>query len=295
MWFLVGTATPLCLIGVLITQFRTRAPGAETFPQLMLARFGKRVHLLFCFITILNNLSILTSVVNTGSGFYSVISERVTFELAWIITVIVGEICASVGSMSDILPFSATIFVYLLTMGLVITIKVFFYDETGLLGKKTYNDCSRSIEKVYNATHAVDLSNEKDGDDHLTMRSYFSLEMGLCKFLARPTVEIAKRLLGPNGLFALFSLYAFIVTTATIMQIFSVTKILTLDIYAVHLRPFRVCYEVNCCIFCGKSKDEKTRPKDKCLCCDPANCQQCQEDLKSVATENINLPLSGWS
>uniref|UniRef100_A0A915F0S5 Uncharacterized protein n=1 Tax=Echinococcus canadensis TaxID=519352 RepID=A0A915F0S5_9CEST len=288
MWFLVGTATPLCLIGVLITQFRTRAPGAETFPQLMLARFGKRVHLLFCFITILNNLSILTSVVNTGSGFYSVISERVTFELAWIITVIVGEICASVGSMSDILPFSATIFVYLLTMALVITIKVFFYDETGLLGKKTYNDCSRSIEKVHNATHAVDLSHEKDGDDHLTMRSYFSLEMGLCKFLARPTVEIAKRLLGPNGLFALFSLYAFIVTTATIMQIFSVTKILTIDIYAVHLRPFRVCYEVNCCIFCGKSKDEKTRPKDKCLCCDPADCQQCQEDLKSEKNGNHN-------
>nr|CDS19094.1 hypothetical protein EgrG_000438000 [Echinococcus granulosus] len=104
----------------------------------------------------------------------------------------------------------------------------------------------------------------------------------------RPTVEIAKRLLGPNGLFALFSLYAFIVTTATIMQIFSVTKILTLDIYAVHLRPFRVCYEVNCCIFCGKSKDEKTRPKDKCLCCDPANCQQCQEDLKSEKNGNHN-------
>ncbi|KAL5960805.1 Urea-proton symporter DUR3 [Taenia solium] len=173
-WFMVGIGMSLCFVGILIAQFRTRAPGAETFPQLMLAR--------------------------------------------------------------------SAIFIYLLTMTLVITIKVFFCDETGLL--------------------------------------------------ASSTVEIAKRLLGPNGLFTLFSLYAFVVTTSTLLQITSITKILTFDIYAVHLRPFRVCYEVNCCIFCGKSKGQLTRPKDKCQCCDPAECLQCQEDLKSVTAESSDLPLS---
>ncbi|VDD81897.1 unnamed protein product [Mesocestoides corti] len=53
------------MLGILLTQFRTRAPGARIFPQLMLARFGKRVHLLFCILTILNNISIITSVVNS--------------------------------------------------------------------------------------------------------------------------------------------------------------------------------------------------------------------------------------
>ncbi|VDM33423.1 unnamed protein product [Hydatigera taeniaeformis] len=284
MWFMVGTGTPLCFVGILITQFRTRAPGAETFPQLMLARFGKRVHLLFCIFTILNNLSIVAAVVNTGCGFYSVISKNVTFELAWIITVVVSEICATVGSMSNLLPFSSAMFIYLLTMTLVITIKVFFYDEAGLLG---------SIEKIYNAAQEVDIFHKNDGSDHLTMRNYFSFEMGLCKFVASPTVEIAKRLLGPNGLFTLFSLYAFVVTTATHLQILSITKILTFDIYAVHLRPFRVCYEINCCIFCGKSKEEKTRPKDKCQCCEPSDCLQCQENLKSVTAKSSDLPLSG--
>ncbi|KAL5107751.1 putative urea active transporter 1 [Taenia crassiceps] len=340
--FFTHSQQPFGRAGILITQFRTRAPGAETFPQLMLARFGKRVHLLFCFFTILNNISIVAAVVSTGCGFYSVISQNVTFELAWIITVIVSEICATAGNMSHLLPFSSVMFIYLLIMTLVITIKVFFYDETGLLG---------SIERVYNATHDADNFHEKDGNVRLTMRNYFSLESGLCKCLAQivelifdqalwetcsfftpgqeswgimattliwcafplvfgsscgfgslalnanneaftpersSTVEIAKRLLGPNGLFTLFSLYAFVVTTATLLQIISITKILTFDIYAVHLRPFRVCYEVNCCIFCGKSKGEKTRPKDKCRCCDPADCLQCQEDLKSVTTENCD-------
>ena len=120
--------------------------------------------------------------------------------------------------------------------------------------------------------------------------------------------EIARHFLGPNGLFVVFSMYALIVTTATVLQISSITKILTLDIYAVHLRvsestvvhplllkccyeikepysyscsqPFRVCYDINCCVFCGKSKDEITRPKDKCQCCDLVECQQCQEDLR---------------
>lgn len=72
-WFLVGNATPLCLMGIIVTRFRTRVPGAETFPQLMLALFGKRVHLLFCSLIILNNISTIASVIT--SKFLQVLNK----------------------------------------------------------------------------------------------------------------------------------------------------------------------------------------------------------------------------
>ncbi|VDL18111.1 unnamed protein product [Hymenolepis diminuta] len=334
-WYLVGAATPISMMGILVTQYRSKAPGGETFPQFMLARFGKRVHLLFCCLTIINNMAIISAVVNTGCKFYSVISADVTFELAWIVTVIVAEICATVGTIKHLIPFSYIMFVYFQFVAMVIAIKVFMFDPTNTMG---------SFKKIYDAIVLADSNITEVSSRRLTMRSYLAMNMGISKLLAQtceivfdqsiwdtyayfvpgeegwgtlvtvliwcsfplvfgtscgfgsillqmsnngispdkvPTVEIAKSILGHDGLFVLFSLYAFMVTTATTLKIFSITKVLTMDLYAVHLRPFRVCFDVNCCTFCGKSKDDQTRPKDKCQCCDPEECIQCQEDKKA--------------
>ncbi|KAM3185600.1 hypothetical protein ACTXT7_006055 [Hymenolepis weldensis] len=334
-WYLVGAATPISIMGILVTQYKSRAPGGETFPQFMLARFGKRVHLLFCCLTIINNMAIISAVVNTGCKFYSAISANVTFELAWIVTVIVAEICATVGTIKHLIPFSYIMFVYFQFVAMVIAIKVFIFDPTNTMG---------SFKKIYDATVLADSNITELSSRRLTMRNYLAMNMGISRLLAQtceivfdqsmwdtyayfapgeegwgtlaavliwcsfplvfgtscgfgsillqmsnnavssdkvPTVEIAKSILGKDGLFVLFSLYAFMVTTATTLKIFSITKVLTKDLYAVHMRPFRVCFDVNCCTFCGKSKEDQARPKDKCQCCDPAECIQCQEDKKA--------------
>uniref|UniRef100_A0A5K3F161 Phorbol-ester/DAG-type domain-containing protein n=1 Tax=Mesocestoides corti TaxID=53468 RepID=A0A5K3F161_MESCO len=128
-----------------------------------------------------------------------------------------------------------------------------------------------------------------------------SLALGFSQFTtqnhAHPTVEVTKRLFGQAGLLLLFALYAFIVTTATVLQIFSITKVMTHGIYAVHMRPFRVSPDFNCCIFCGKSKGEITLPNDKCQCCEYSDCLQCQEDLKAAEnghrTYTLGCPAHG--
>ncbi|VDN96435.1 unnamed protein product [Rodentolepis nana] len=345
-WYLFGAATPLIIMGILVTQYKSRAPGGGTFPQLLLARFGKRVHLLFCCLTIVNNMAIISDVVDNGCKIYSAISADVTFELAWIVTVIAAYICATVGTVKHLIPFSYTMFIYFQLVTVVIAVKVFMFDPTNTIG---------SFDKVYNAAVRTDSDITEPSSGHLTMRSYLAMKLGISRLLVKTCevvfdqsiwdtyacfvpgeegwgtllailiwcpfplvfgmgfgfgsllfqtstnytsletasmVDVAKSLMGENGLFVLFSLYAFTVTTGTTLKTLSITKVLTMDFYAVHLRPFRVCYDVNCCTFCGKSKDDQTRPKDTCQCSDPAECIHCQEDTKAEKAGHQDYKIS---
>nr|CDS33209.1 urea active transporter protein [Hymenolepis microstoma] len=333
-------------MGILVTQYKSRAPGGETFPQFMLARFGKRVHLLFCCLTIVNNVSIISDVVDTGCKIYSAISTDVTFELAWIITVITAYICATVGTVKRLIPLSYTMFIYLQLVTVVLAVKVFIFDPSNTIG---------SFNKIYDAAVRADSNITEASAGHLTMRSYLATKVGISRLLVQTSevvfdqsmwdtyacfvpgeegwgtllavliwcpfplvfgmsfgfgsllvqtstnstslettsmVNVAKSVMGIDGLFVLFSLYAFTVTTRTTLKTLSITKMLTMDFYAVHLRPFRVCYDVNCCTFCGKSKDDQARPNDACQCSDPVECIRCQEDMEAEKAGHQDYKIS---
>ncbi|VDL97341.1 unnamed protein product [Schistocephalus solidus] len=74
---------------------------------------------------------------------------------------------------------------------------------------------------------------------------------------------------------------AYIMVTVGVFQIFSISSILTIDIFSTHIKPFRVCYDTNCCLLCGKTRDMIARPKDKCECRPVRACEQCQHDMGS--------------
>eukprot|EP00108_Taenia_solium_P006769 TsM_000244800 transcript=TsM_000244800 gene=TsM_000244800 len=147
----------------------------------------------------------------------------------------------------------------------------------------------------------------------------------------QPSVVVANALFGRGGLLVLFVMYAFIIANISVFQLFSISSILTFDIYATHIRillnlsdfkavsvkvsaqgevclgqfatrrlaldskngkrPFRVCFDVNCCLLCGKTRDHIFRPKDNCECVPVTCCRQCQIDqAKRSAAKGPVLP-----
>ncbi|CUT99409.1 conserved hypothetical protein [Echinococcus multilocularis] len=93
---------------------------------------------------------------------------------------------------------------------------------------------------------------------------------------SQASVTVAEALFGRSGLLVLFVMYAFIIVNISVFQLFGISSILTFDIYAIHMRPFRVCLDVNCCLLCGKTREPIFRPKDNCKCVPVTCCFQCQ-------------------
>ncbi len=58
-----------------------------------------------------------------------------TFSLVWMITVIAAGLCASMGSMPSLLPFSSCMFTFQLATAVAFAVGVFYYDPDGVLGK----------------------------------------------------------------------------------------------------------------------------------------------------------------
>ncbi|BFZ14483.1 hypothetical protein BsWGS_17522 [Bradybaena similaris] len=89
-WYTSCAVVNMILFPVLSVQFKTRAPGAKTFLQVIHARFGVSAHLVFCFFALLMNLmvtvclltastALLQGLVKDASGEYCVIIMATLF------------------------------------------------------------------------------------------------------------------------------------------------------------------------------------------------------------------------
>ncbi|CAG5127507.1 unnamed protein product, partial [Candidula unifasciata] len=89
-WYTSCAVVNMILFPVLSVQFKTRAPGAKTFLQVIHARFGNSAHIVFCFFALLMNLmvtvclltastALLQGLVKDASGEYCVIIMATLF------------------------------------------------------------------------------------------------------------------------------------------------------------------------------------------------------------------------
>ncbi|BHF69248.1 hypothetical protein SprV_0301229100 [Sparganum proliferum] len=279
-----------------------------------------------------------------GSKVFAGITNQISFELVWIITVIVAGICASIGDVRQIVPTCVCVSGFLLMSTMAVTIDTFFVSSNPLLG---------SVDKIYQPLKEHSSNPANNGPNRLTFRTASPMQSALAKFiislaqvvldqanweicsvspagkasagvltacflwLALPfafgtstslgyfalrkdlfnnvTIEVDSAdaaitvfasAFGNNGTFLLFAMNAFIIVTVGIFQLFSISAVFTYDIYATHLKPFRVCYDSNCCILCGKTRGEVARPKDKCECVPVIFCEMCQRDNEVQLSNN---------
>ncbi|XP_059152783.1 uncharacterized protein LOC131938670 [Physella acuta] len=89
-WYTSCAVVNMILFPVLSVQFKTRAPGAKTFLQVIHARFGNLAHIVFCFFALLMNLmvticlltastALLQALVKDASGEYCVLIMATLF------------------------------------------------------------------------------------------------------------------------------------------------------------------------------------------------------------------------
>ncbi|VDL96336.1 unnamed protein product [Schistocephalus solidus] len=132
-WYAVTGICPSAIFCILFTQFRKKAPGARTYLQVIYARFGKAAHYTVCTFALLNNFSVMAIVIANGSKVFAAIDDQISFELVWIITVIVAGICASIGNVRQVIPTCICVSIFLFTVTMAITMDIFFTSSNSLL------------------------------------------------------------------------------------------------------------------------------------------------------------------
>lgn len=135
-WYSTAAAVNIALFPALSFHFKTRAPGAKTYLQVMQARFGKVTHTVFCFYALLINVVILTAICVVG---VALIQSLVTDASPEFCLLIIATSCGSysfiggLGSTFYVSYFNAVMVFALLA---VIIVNVFYleHDEHRLLG-----------------------------------------------------------------------------------------------------------------------------------------------------------------
>ncbi|KAL5107643.1 Urea-proton symporter DUR3 [Taenia crassiceps] len=348
-WYALAAAMPTVLFMIPLVRCRMIAPGAQTFLHVIYGRFGRSAHLMFCTFALLNNLSIVATMIETGNRIFSSISTEITFDLVWIVAITIAGICVSSANLRQVVPVCIVGSGFLMLSTMAFFIGVFFLSSNPKLG---------SIEKIYEK-NVVEKDLYSDTINRMSFRNWYTWLVATGKFFrgltpifmdqatwqtccysapgeesigvavssmlwmtipyafatacsngfvaltpheelvnlsrgalcSQPSVIVAKALFGRVGLLVLFVIFAFIIANISVFQLFSISSILTFDIYAIHMRPFRVCFDVNCCILCGKTRDLIFRPKENCECVPVPCCRQCQIDrIKRCAAKGPILP-----
>ncbi|XP_059164308.1 uncharacterized protein LOC131947185 [Physella acuta] len=160
-WYCSSVLINLSLFPLLSFKFKTRAPGAKTYLQIILARFGRPAHSIFCVFALLVNIIVLTSILVGGIAVLSMTVKDATPEFSVLILAI---LC---GSYSFIGGLGSTFYVSYfnaLTTCLVLTILVIsvFYTSDAPFG---------TLEEIYLKVNCTEpVPGNKDGS-HFTFLS----------------------------------------------------------------------------------------------------------------------------
>ncbi|KAL4230108.1 hypothetical protein ACF0H5_010493 [Mactra antiquata] len=164
LWMSICIVINILLFPALSLHLKTRAPGAKTFPQIAYARFGKGAHILFCFLALVANLIVTTSMLLAGKSTLEVLSLDTNNEFIYLMmAVLFGSYCM-VGGLGTTFYIS-----YFNTALTFITVTVYvlyttFYPSDEIKSIST-------IESMYNSTSCLQAPEGNFGDSYLTFRT----------------------------------------------------------------------------------------------------------------------------
>ncbi|CAL1538767.1 unnamed protein product [Lymnaea stagnalis] len=128
-WYCASALVNLSLFPLLSFKFKTRAPGAKTFLQVILVRFGRPAHTVFCVFALLVNVIVLTSIIVGGIAVLTITVKDASPEYC---ILILATLCGSysfiggLGSTFYVSYFNA--FTTCLVLSLLV-LNVFYRDD----------------------------------------------------------------------------------------------------------------------------------------------------------------------
>lgn len=171
-WFTVGAVFNMLLFPILSVQFKTRAPGAHTFLQVMYARFGKATHLLYIMLALLVNIMVIACLVVAGKATIQAMTIDASDEFIVLVMATLFGSYSFIGGLGSTFYVSYFNAVLIATLLLTTIVKVFFSSDTEYLGLG-------DMEKMYNTLSCLPGPVGNYNRSFLTFRSIDALMMGI--------------------------------------------------------------------------------------------------------------------
>ncbi|XP_059168393.1 LOW QUALITY PROTEIN: uncharacterized protein LOC131950305 [Physella acuta] len=165
-WYAAGATVQILLFSMLAVQFKTRAPGAKTFLQVIRARFGRHTHIVVCCFALATNVIVTSMLMLGGSAVITSLVKSIDVEFATTL------IAAVVGSYTFLGGLGATFYVSYFNLAIIYVIMIIlifkvYEDGSDLdnpLGNITitfqYLSCVKGPEGNKNFNYLTILSNE---------------------------------------------------------------------------------------------------------------------------------------
>ncbi|XP_061178004.1 uncharacterized protein LOC133186736 [Saccostrea echinata] len=176
LYFVIGLSLVMVVFPIITIHFKTKAPGAKTYPQIVYARYGKSAHLVYCCIALLTNAVTLTAMILTGTYTLEGIVPEMSSELTVLLLVFLfGSYCfiGGLGAAFYISYFNTCI----MFVALVIFTSMFIFPNSNA---NLHN--STDIRTMYEFVKCVKGPSNNAKESLLTFRSFSGAVYGIVVF-----------------------------------------------------------------------------------------------------------------
>ena len=123
MWYAANGTLQILLFGLIAIKIKSHAPGAHTFPEILLSRNGYTAHLTYWFFGLATNMLVGACLVLGGAQVLGAISGVSVYAACWIIPFVVAVYVVAGGLRStfiaDYTP-TAILFVAIFVFGFIV-------------------------------------------------------------------------------------------------------------------------------------------------------------------------------
>ncbi|XP_035829821.1 uncharacterized protein LOC101856160 [Aplysia californica] len=134
-WYSISIIFSIMLFPLLSLQFKTRAPGAKTYLQLIKARFGARTHILYCVFALATNVIITATLIVAGAALFQVspsIIKDISNEMVVILMAVMFGSYSFVGGLGSTFYVSYFNAVFTLCVLSYFVVKIFYMPDDQL-------------------------------------------------------------------------------------------------------------------------------------------------------------------
>ncbi|XP_046575766.1 urea-proton symporter DUR3-like [Haliotis rubra] len=179
-WYAVGIMANIFVFPMLSVQFKTRAPGAKTYLQIIHARFGSSAHKVFCVFALLTNLVITIGIILAGQAVIQSLTKNTSDEFTVLI------MATLFGSYSLIGGLGTTFYVSYFNACLVFILLIVFVVKI-LHNSESQYDSVGNVEKMYEAVSCIKASDDTEYG-YLSFRSMSAFLYGIIEVFVSSAV-----------------------------------------------------------------------------------------------------------
>ncbi|CAG5125292.1 unnamed protein product [Candidula unifasciata] len=179
-WYTSCAVVNMILFPVLSVQFKTRAPGAKTFLQVIHARFGNVAHIVFCFFALLMNLMITICLLTASTALLQALVKDASGEYCVIIMATLFGSYSFIGGLGSTFYVSYFNTVIIFICLVCFTVSIFYDGENA--------GTFKAIDFVYDKVHCMTGPEKNEERSYITFWSEGAIIWAVQGFFATASI-----------------------------------------------------------------------------------------------------------